>query len=831
MSTLVTLENLWRDLRFAARQLRLNPGFTLVAVLSLALGIGANTAIFQLLNVVRLRSLPIARPHELAQVSIEGGNRGYGVGMGVGTDLTHPQWEQIRAHQDAFSGIFAWGTANFQVGRGAQARRVNSIWVSGDMFSVLGVNPVRGRLFHASDDRRGCGPEGAVISYAFWQREFGGEDSAIGKALVINDKSYPIIGVTPPEFFGLEVGRAFEVALPVCTRDGALDARHHFWLTVMGRLKPGWTLAQAAEQMKGISPGIFEATIPPGYHASNDEVYRKFRLTALPAATGVSRLRENYEQSLWLLLAITGLVLLIACANLANLLLARASAREREIAVRLAIGASRARLIGQLLSESLLLSAAGAVVGAVLAERLSRGLVWFLTTERNPLQLDLSTDWRVLSFMTAVAILTCLLFGLAPAWRSSHTDPGAAMKAGGRGLTTRRGRFSLQRLLVVSQIAVTLVLLVGALLFVRSFRNLTTFDPGFRQDGILAGYVDFSRLNVPKDRLNTFSQDLLERIRSIAQVESVSTATHRPLLGGSWNLGVRVPGAEAEQEGGSRFTWVSPGYFQTLQIPILAGRDFHTRDTATSAKVVVVNETFVRRFLPGTSPLGRLIRSLPEPGYPETVYEVVGVVKDTKYSDLRETIPPITFAPASQDPDPGSAPRVLIRSSAPPSAVATAVRQIVGGISPEITMELRVFRTQVEERLVRERLMAWLSGSFGALAALLAMIGLYGVISYMVVRRRNEIGIRLALGADRGRVVWMILGEAVVLLGIGLVLGAGLAVVASRAAQALLFGLKAGDPLTLASAVGALAAVALAATYLPARRAARLDPMAALREE
>src|SRR6266542_3931945 len=342
------IENTLQDLRYASRALRRSPGFTAVAILSLALGIGANAAIFQLLNAVRLRSLPVAKPQELAEVRVAGGNSGFGVQTGVNSELTYALWERIRERQEAFSGIFAWGNANFSVGQGAEMRRVRGLWVSGDLFPALGVTPARGRLFTAADDRRGCGPTGAVISYEFWQSYFGGEDSAIGKTLIIVDQPLTVIGVTPPEFFGLEIGNSFDVAVPICTGAGALDRLDFFWLVVMGRLKPGWTLTQASAHLNAISPGIFEETTPPGYSSSNNEFYRNFRLTALPAGQGVSRLRTRYGTSLWLLLGITGLVLLIACANLANLMLARANAREREIAVRFELAPALTRVLRQL---------------------------------------------------------------------------------------------------------------------------------------------------------------------------------------------------------------------------------------------------------------------------------------------------------------------------------------------------------------------------------------------------------------------------------------------------------------------------------------------------
>jgi predicted permease len=825
------IENTLQDLRFACRTLRRSPGFTAVAILSLALGIGANAAIFQLLNAVRLRSLPVANPQELAEVRVAGGNGGYGVQTGVNSELTYALWERIRQSQEAFSGIFAWGNANFIVGEGAEAQRVRGLWVSGDLFPTLGVRPARGHLFTAADDRRGCGSAaGAVISHEFWQSHFGGEDSAIGKTLFVLGQPLTVIGVTPPEFFGLEVGKGFDVALPTCTRAGALDRLDFFWLVVMGRLKPGWTLTQASAHLNTISPGIFEETAPPGYSSSNNELYRNFRLTALPAGQGVSRLRTSYGTSLWLLLGITGLVLLIACANLANLMLARANSREREIAVRVALGASRGRLIRQTLSESLLLAGSGAALGAGLAQLMSRSLISFLNTEGNILRLDLSSDWRVLAFTASVAVLTCIVFGTAPALRASQIEPVAAMRSGGRGLTNRE-RFSFQRYFVIGQIAISLALLVGALLFVRSFRNLMTLDAGFRQNGILFVDNDFERLRLPRERIVSFQTNLLEQIRSLPQVESAATSTCKPLAGPGWSQGVRAHGAQEEQEGGSNFTYVSPGYFNTMEIPVLAGRDFNDFDTATSRKVALVNETFARQYFANRNPVGALVRSVAEPDYPETLYEVIGVVKDTKYSNLREAFPPITYVPAAQHPSPGPWANVVIRSSAPLTEVINGVRRKVGALSPDITVQFKVFETQIREGLIRERLMAWLAGFFGILAAALAMIGLYGVISYMVLRRRNEIGIRLALGASRADIVLLILREMAALLLVGLGIGTFVSLAAAQGADALLFGLAPHDAPTLLASACLLAAVAGLASFMPALRASRVDPMVALRHD
>jgi predicted permease len=825
-------ESALQDLRFALRSLRKSPGFTATAVLTLALGIGANAAIFQLLDAVRLRSLPVANPRTLASIQIHGGNRGFGITAGDET-LTYPLWEQIHKHQQVFSQVFAWANSGLSLGQVAQERRARGLWVSGEFFSGLGIAPLRGRVFSAQEDQPGCGLPGVVISYSLWQTEFGGRDSAIGQKLLIEDRPTEVIGITPLGFYGVEVGKKFDFALPFCSLTtffpGAqtLARRDFFWLNVMGRLKPEMTLQTAAAQIASMSPGLVEATIPSGYNTAMLELYRGFRLAPYPGGSGLSELRKTYDESLWLLLGTTGLVLLIACANLANLMLARGSTREREMAVRLALGASRGRLIQQLLSEGLLLAVGGGVFGILLARVFSRTLVTILSTQDQLIELDLNLDWRVLMFTGLLAIATCVLFGLAPAFRGSRAQPGLTLKGQARGSTGGRERFAFQRMLVVSQIAVSLVLLVGALLFVRSFWKLMTIDPGFRQNGILIAVINLKRLDLAPERYENYSNQLLGQIRSLPEVESAAAATHVPFEG-SFTSGVHVGGTE----GASKFTWASPGYFRTMEIPLIAGRDFNERDTRASPRVAIVNESFVGKFFGGENPLGRTMRTVAEPDYPGADYEIVGVVKDTKYEGLREVAPPPqSFAPSSQYPTPGWWTNVFVRSSAPMGSAMAAVRDKLGELNPEIGVTFQIFQQNIEDGLVRERMMALLSGFFGALAALLAMIGLYGVISYIVAMRRNEIGIRMALGASRPNVVSVILRETLQLLVLGVVLGVLLALAATRGASSLLFGLQPHDPLTLIGASALLIAVAFLASCIPALRAARVDPMNALRYE
>ena len=831
-STVGWFEAFRRDIRYAARQLRLSPGFTVTAILTLALGIGANSAIFRLLDGIGLRSLPVRNPSELAELKIAGGNLGFGVSNGY-NDATFPLWEQIRDHQQPFSGVFAWGADNlWYSGAGHEVR---AIYLSGDTFRTLGVRPYRGRLFSNDDDRRGCGnAPGVVLSYAMWQREFAGDDRALGRKIVIDDQPLEIVGVTPPEFYGLEVGRGFDIAILNCSLalwGGILDNRAAWSVVVMGRLKPGWTLSRAAEYFRVSSPDWFRAVPATKYDPKSLETWFRFRLTAVPAGNGVSQLRETYEQSLWLLLGITGLVLVIACANLANLLLARAAAREREMAVRLALGASRARLIGQLLSESLLLAAGGTCLGALAAGLLSRAMLWFLAVGRQMLLLDLTPDWRVFAFTAGVAILTCMLFGLAPAIRASNGDIAGAIKSGGRSSTADRRQFSFQRFLLAAQIAVSLVLLVGAGLFVATFRNLMTADPGFKIDGLVFTWVNLRPLHPANGEIDPLKQAVLDKVRSLPGVSFVATSTNVPLSGNSWGFTVRIPGREGHAREGSQFTWISPGYFHTMQIPIVAGRDFNTHDTATSQKIVLVNRAFVRKFFDGADPIGRSIFSLAEPGYPQTQYEIVGLVADTKYRDLRDPMPPIAYAPDTQNPGAGPFLTVAARTADPENA-GQVIQKTLQTAWPGLRIGYQAtLRGILTAGLMRERILAWLSGAFGVLAVLIASIGLYGVVSYMTARRRNEIGIRLALGASRSGVAALVAKQTITPLLAGLLAGTFLTILLAGTAKSLLFGLTPSDPRAIAAAVLLLSAIALLASAVPAARAARLSPSSTLRQD
>jgi predicted permease len=819
------IESLWRDVRMALRGFLKSPGFSIVVIATLALGIGANTAIFELLDALRLRTLPVANPNELAELRIVGGNHGFGINDGMFMNFTIPMWQEIKDHHDPFSGVFAWRVNDLLVGTPSESRRVNGLEVSGGFFSTLGVAPLQGRLIEDQDDSV-CQLTKVVASYGFWKSQMGAVPITANTTMIVEGKPVQVLGVTPPSFFGMEVGNHFDLAYPTCTPQK--PRREIFVYSVMGRLKPGWTMKQAFDYFNALSPGLFEQTAPSGYSPDSVKTFTSFRLGACPAGAGVSYLREAYSSSLNYLLAITGLVLLIACANLANLMLARSSRKQREMAIRMALGATRARLLRQLLIESALLALFGAGLGVALAQPLSRALVAALDTSRNSIHLVIAADWRVVLFAAAVGAGTCILCGTVPALRSTRTDPVSSMRLGERSVMGNRERFWLQRTMVVTQLAVSMVLLVGALLFVRSYRNLATLNPGFRESGIVVGYFGFGGLHLKQEDLTAFKRQLVEDVRALPGIENATATNNTPLGGGSWSHTIDM----GALSGSSRFTYVSPTYFATLGIPILTGRGFTDQDRSDTPLVLIVNQTFIRRFARGASPLGAHVHVLPEPDYPERTYEIVGTIPDTKYSDLREEQQAMAFVPADQLPltaqRPGMAMMIAARDTA---GVERTVRQWFEQKHSGVNMQFFDFEQGIRDNLVGDRLMAMLSGAFGVLAALLVIVGLYGVLSYFLAQRRAEIGIRIALGASRGRVIAESLRDAMRMLVIGVTIGVIMALLAGREASTMVFGLKPWDLETLLAAAALLAAVTVVTSIVPAVKAANVNPIETLRSE
>ena len=819
---LTWLESIAADVRYALRALRATPGFALVAILSLGLGIGANTAIFSLLNAVVLRTLPVERPDELLQVTM-GGDQG-------GSEFTNPIWEQIRDRQHVFSGAFAYGGAFFNLRPGGEVRLARGSLVSGDYFSTLGVRPAAGRLLSTADDIRGCQPT-AVLGYGFWQSEFGGARDVIGKTISLDRKPHVIVGVTDASFFGVDVGESVRVYVPLCLGPH-LDARSTWYLHVVGRPKPTVTPSQAADRLAALAPVVFESTVPQDWGPSEQAQYRQTKLGVISVSNGLSAVRREYQRALTVLMVVVAVVLVIACANVANLLLARAAVRAREIAVRLAIGAGRGRIVRQLLTESVLLAGLGALVGVAFARWGTGLLVGLLTRASDPVFLDLGVDSRVLAFTLIVAVATGILFGMAPAWRASRVDPQGALKSNGRGIAEGHTRFSIGKALVIGQIALSLVLVIGAGLLLGSFRKLTTLDPGFHRDGVLLVGVNLDDAGYSSEGFASVHGDLLRRFRTLPGVRAASAAEITPVSGMAWNGHIDVDGyvAKSTEDNMVWLNRVTDGFFGAMGTSLIAGRDFDERDRPTTPKVAIISETVARRFFAGTSPIGKHYRQRLHDTLAAPV-EIVGVVRDAKYRELREDPQPTIYVAMAQSERSSPYREYELRTEGPLSTIVPGVKRAVAEVNRSITMDLTPLSVQLDASLTRDRMMATLSGFFGAVALLLAAVGLYGTLSYAVARRRHEIGIRIALGAARGRVVQLVLGEVARMAIVGVMLGAVAALASTRLVRSLLYGLSASDPATVSVSVVILTVVAVAAGALPAWRAARVDPIAALREE
>jgi predicted permease len=815
------MEVIAQDLKFAARVLIARPAFALTVVLTLALGIGANTAIFSILHALVLRNLPVAEPARLVVVSRNQ------------VSLPYPLFRHFQDHATSLDGVLAFRNAPWRFSPAGSTERITGVLVSGSYFGVLGVNTAIGTTIRPEDDVTpgSGGPRGpvAVLSYGFWQSRFGGRASAIGESIVLNDRPFTIVGVAPPGFTGTEVGPTPDVFAPMTMQrvllpdiGDALAQPRSNWLRVIGRLKKDVAVRQAELELTSLlEPYNEEILKDPAVDRFGPDWRRSFlaqRISLLPGGAGISGLRTRYSKPLLVLMTVMGLVLVIACANIANLSLGRAAARRREMAIRLGLGASRSRIVWQVLTESLLLALAGGAAGVVVAGWGRDVLLTYLPVDQG---LSAPLDGNVLLFTLGVTVVAAVLFGLAPAFQSARVDVAPVLK-GGESTGSARGR--LRKALVVVQVSMSLVVIVGAVLFLRSLQGLLSMDTGFARANVLVAAID-----TPSERSEGVYSRLLEELQRLPGVASAAFADSAPLgTNTGWNIYVAgyVPGPD-EPTTSPWVSFVSPGYFRTMGVPLLLGHDFDERDAAASRNVMIVNETFARHYFGNDNPIGRKV------GLSQGVYdfEIVGVARDVKYTALREG--PIRLVYVPHRPGPwASSITVHLRTAGDPLALASALRQKVSEIMPQAPVSnIRTVEEEVGRSLLRERLVTTITALFGALALMLAAIGLYGVLSYGVAQRTRELGIRIAIGATTDRILWLVLREAGWVLGLGIAVGLGSAGLLGRVISSLLFGIEPTDGLSTAIAIAVLTAAGALAAWIPARRASKIDPLHALRYE
>ncbi|HEY6803575.1 MAG TPA: ABC transporter permease [Pyrinomonadaceae bacterium] len=838
------MNSLIKDLRFAFRIFLRKPGFTLIAVLSLALGIGANTAIFSLLDAVMLKSLPVQQPDQLVL---------FGNGKSGGrtdnfpdssTDLFSYQfYRTAQKRGDVFSDVAAqvsllWtvhGRVNAN-GQSSEIEKINAQMVSGTYFTTLGVNPALGRLFTDADDQNVGGHPVVVVSNAWWQKNLGGDASALSKTITIDQVTYSVIGVAPNEFFGTKVGEAPDIWVPLAMEK---DMPPAYWdgrnendfqtLYLIGRLQKGVSATQANAVVNLIFKQSLQDRAGAQPTAELQQKIQTANVELTPVGRGLSDLRTEFSLSLKVLMAVVGLVLLIACANVANLLLAHGASRRREFAVRLAVGARRSRLIRQLLTESLLLGIIGGAAGVGVAWWGSRMLVVMASSGPEALPVNVSPNLRVLGFTLVASLLSALVFGIAPALRGSKLDPGSSLK--GKNITRQVFQGPLGKALVVGQVALSLLLLVGAGLFVRTLINLQKVPTGYNEENVTLFDVDASAPGIKSEdpRYLKMLSDVETQVKAVPGVTAASF-TFFVFHQGAWTSPAFTAGSDLPMnQRVIRNNCVSGDFFTTMGIPLVAGRNFNSFDTDKSQKVAVITESLAKRFFPNDAvPIGKRF-GIGGPGSLNDI-EIIGVVKDAKYGSVTEQIRPMAYYALVQEPQPVNNLVVRFNGSAGSiiPQIRAAIKQVNNNLPIDDVVPLSDF---IDRSLTQQRLIARVASFFGLLALLLASVGLYGVMSYAVARRTNEIGIRMALGAPRTNVLWLILREVFLLVGIGLVLGIGVALATTRAAETLLFGLKPNDPLTIAGAATLLLVVAALSGYLPARRASRVNPMVALREE
>ena len=811
------LDEIGRDVRYAFRMFARNPAFTLIVVLTLALGIGANTAIFSLFDALMLRWLPVWRPQDLVQVRLQEP----GTSAPGGETLSIAIVRALADRHDIFAGVAGFSSASFDVGSPGSPSRVPGAWVTGGYYNTLGLNPAAGRLLTPSDDERDA-PLVAVISDGYWERQFARSPRAVGATLPVNEQPVTIVGVSPRGFVGANVGAIADItmtaaALPrVSPPMAPLLGPGNFWLRALARPRPGVSPLQAAARLNAHWPQLAEQVISPTWPASRRKAMAELTFQLGPGGTGWTYLRQIYRQPLIVLMGVVGLVLLIACANVASLLLARGAARQKEFAVRLAIGAGRGRIVRQLLIESALLSLIGAAFGVVLASISGRYLIDLISTGPARIVFDLTPNWHVLTFTAIVAIGTGILFGAAPALQMSAANPAGRLRATAG---VERTRSRLLPSLVSVQVALSLVLLAGAGLFVRTLQNLRILDPGFTADGVLLAELDGRRIAVP--------QEILDEVRGLPGVTSAALSTHTPLSGSVWSEPAVPAGQSIPERDNAYFIGAGPGFFATMRIQLRSGRDFSDRDTAQSPHVAVINEEFAARHFPNQNPVGQHLDAMVR--RQRRSLEVIGIVGNTNAAGLRAAAPPTVYVSYAQLA--GDAPTSVVVRASRLGEAAAGLQQLLQSRLPATVTEVRPLSSQVEATMVQERMLATLAGGFSVLALTLACVGLYGLLAYSVAQRTKEIGVRMALGAQAPRVVALVLRRGAKLVLIGIALGLPAAWIASRWVESMLFGLEPADPTVVLGAILLLTAAAQIAAYLPARRASRVDPVVALRHE